>query len=68
VTGWANLTSASLNRDDKSTTVGELTNATISFSINNLPIDMFCLIQVTFPADMPLSSDLKLVKSSGFAQ
>lgn len=64
VTGWAAFDSIALTREDTQTTVAELSTAKFYFNLA-LPVDAGCRIQVVFPWDMPLTTGLTEVTSSG---
>jgi hypothetical protein len=57
VTDWALIPSVTLTRADIMTTIREPSAGTIDV-VMDIPIDANCRIEVKFPADMPLTSDL----------
>jgi hypothetical protein len=57
------LSSPTIIRGDSVTQVNLLSSAILSFSIP-FPIDANCVLRVTFPSDMPLTTDMSTV--SGF--
>lgn len=64
MTEWATLSGATVGRDDDVTEVGELSIGNTYFALD-FPVDMYCRVEVTFPTDMPLTSDMKLLTTSG---
>ena len=64
VSAWATLTQANVQRIDVMTTVRKVSAGQIKIA-SDIPIDSGCRIQIVFPPDMPLTSDLTLVSSSG---
>lgn len=61
---WASFVQASVTRDDDITTVGERSIGNIFFSLD-FPVDQNCRVTIGFPPDMPLTSDLQKVISTG---
>lgn len=64
VTEPTKFSQANVTRADNVTTVGELSTIKVNFRLD-LPIDPTCLIQVKFPADMPVSKDISFLTLSG---
>lgn len=64
VTGWATFDSITLSRVGSQTTVAELSIAKFYFNLA-LPIDAGCRIEVKFPTDMPLTTGLTALTSTG---
>lgn len=64
VTDWASLSGALVGRDDDIKTVGDLSAGSIYFALD-FPVDAGCRVEIKFPSDMPLTSDLTSLSSSG---
>ena len=64
VTSFTQFTSISISRVDTEQIVGELSTSQIDFTLQ-LPIDANCRIEVVFPRDMPLTTDMQYVQTSG---
>jgi len=64
MTEWASLSGATIGRDDAVTEVGELSIGAVYFALD-FPVDQYCRVDITFPTDMPLTSALTKLSSSG---
>ena len=59
-TNWASFDSAFFERVDDTTTVDELSYSYIKLGLT-FPVDMNCLVNFTFPSEMPFTSDVSSV-------
>lgn len=76
VNEWATLTTSRVYRYEITTETMTTNDVTISTTIReqsagkvelgiDIPLDPYCRVEVKFPQDMPLTSDLKMVSSVG---
>ena len=64
MTEWATLSGATIGRDDSITEIGELSIGSAYFALD-FPVDMYCRVELIFPSDMPITSDLAKLTTSG---
>jgi hypothetical protein len=64
---WTTITSAVASRVDVMTTIREASVGAIEISLD-IPVDPHCRIEIRFPTDMPLTSDLTQVSSTGILE
>lgn len=64
MTEWASLSGATIGRDDAVTEVGEKSIGSAYFALD-FPVDQYCRVDITFPSDMPLTSDMSKLTTSG---
>jgi hypothetical protein len=57
VSEWGSLSSASIQRQDSTTKVGETSNVFVSFTVP-YPVDTGCRLKIVFPDDMPVGSSI----------
>jgi hypothetical protein len=57
VTSWATFDEIYFERSDTTTTVNEIFTGLFYFYLG-LPMDKSCKLKITFPTEMPLTSDL----------
>lgn len=61
---WAVMDLAVFSRIDVMTTIRQPSSGQMNIGVA-IPIDAYCRIEIKFPIDMPLTSDLTLVSSNG---
>ena len=61
---WAVMDLAVMTRIDVMSTIRQPSSGQMNIGVA-IPIDAYCRIEIQFPVDMPLTSDLTLVSSNG---